>query len=231
VSSARLEKGARRSASLGGTRGRTLTRADVIAAGAQLLDREGISGVSMRGLARALRTGPATLYWHVRGKRELLGAILEETLRGVRAPERGTWDERLLALLRDARLALRARPVLIEIIWRSGWELGPETLRVADELIGLIAESGAPEAEVPDLYFALTSFLFGFVVAETTSPGTGPYRARKGAPALPRLARYQPAADAAGMDRRFEIGAARLVASLRERPRMPRKRSRTRRRS
>ena len=168
----------------------------------------------MRRLATMLGTGPATLYWHVRDKRELLMAILEDTLREVRAPAIGEWDERLLELLRSGRRALRAKPALINVIWSSGWQLGPETLRVADELVGLIAASGISADEVADVYYAITTFLFGFVAAEATTPGTSRYRGAKGSAAHPSLARYRPAADHAGMDRRFEAGIRRLVASL-----------------
>jgi TetR/AcrR family tetracycline transcriptional repressor len=196
-----------------------LTRADVVAAGAKLLDAEGVDGVSMRKLATALGTGPATLYWHVRDKRELLHAILEDAMRDVHVPHQGRWDERLLELLRIGRRVLRAKPALIQVIWASGWQLGPETLRVADEMIGLIGESGTPEDEVADAYYALTTFLFGFVAAEATSPGTSRFRGRKADNAFANLRRYRPAADAAGMDRRFEAGITRFVESLRPRRR------------
>jgi TetR/AcrR family transcriptional regulator, tetracycline repressor protein len=193
----------------------SLTRADVVAAGAKLLDAQGIDGVSMRKLATALGTGVATLYWHVHDKDELLGAILEDAMREVRAPRDGRWDARLLELLRTGRRSLRGKPALIQVIWRSGWELGPETLRVVDEMIGLIGESPTPDAEVADAYYALTTFLFGFVAAEATSPGTARYRGGREGAAFANLARYRPAADAAGMDRRFEAGITRFVASLR----------------
>ena len=111
---------------------------------------------------------------------------------------------------------MRARPALIQVIWSSGWQLGPETLRGADEMIGLIAQSGTPQDQVADVYYALTTFLFGFVAAEATTPGTSRYREPKGgAASFANLARYRPAADHAGMDRRFEAGIVRFVESLR----------------
>ncbi len=184
-----------------------------------MLDAVGVDGVSMRKLAALLGTGAATLYWHVHDKRELLGAILEDAMRDVHAPREGRWDERLLELLRVGRRALRAKPALIDVIWRSGWQLGPETLRVADEMIGLIGESPTPKDEVADVYYALTTYLFGFVAAEATSPGTARYRGATGGREFANLARYRPAADPAGMDRRFEAGITRFVASLRRTPR------------
>jgi len=207
----------------------TLTRADVISAGARLLDSEGVEGLSMRKLAGALGTGPATLYWHVRDKDELLALILDDTFRRVEVPSEGAWDERLLALLCDVRRVLRPRPVLIRAIWAAGWDLGPETLRVADALAALVAESGLPEGEVPDAYFALIVFLYGFVSAEVLSPGNRPYGEQAavdppddgaGAPvpgSYPNLLRHGPGADPEGMDRRFLYGASRVVDGIRSR--------------
>ena len=59
----------------------------------------------------------------------LLLAVLEETLRDVSAPADGAWQKRLLELLRRARRALRARPALIDVLWRAGWELGDSSAR------------------------------------------------------------------------------------------------------
>lgn len=198
-----------------------------MAAGARLLEEEGVGGLSMRGLAAALGTGPATLYWHVRDKDELLALILEETSRSIGVPDGGGWDERLAALLIEARTALLPRPALIGVLWGAGWEdLGPETLRVADAMIGLVAESGLPDEEVADAYFAVLVFLYGFVWGETASAGNRAYREEaaspqgrdEGAPGAnpyPNLARYGPGADPGGMDRRFRSGISRVIDGIR----------------
>lgn len=185
-----------------------------------MLDEEGVEGLSMRKLAGVLGTGPATLYWHVRDKDELLALILEDTLRSIEIPNEGGWGERLAALLLEARRALLPRPALIGVLWGAGWgDLGPETLRVADAMIGLVAESGLPEGEVADAYFAVLVFLYGFVWGETMSAGNRAYRDEGAAgPALyPNLARYGPGADPGGMDRRFRSGISRVIGGIRAR--------------
>jgi TetR/AcrR family transcriptional regulator, tetracycline repressor protein len=199
----------------------TLTRADVIAVGAQLLDAEGIEGLSMRKLATALRTGPATLYWHVRDKDELLALILDDTLRKIEIPREGSWDQRLTNLLTDARTVLLGRPVLVQVVWEAGWDIGPEALRVADAAIALIAESGLPDDQVADAYFALITFVLGFVLAES-STGANPGFGQPADEAEPRspiddfanLARYGPGTDTAGMDRRFTYGLTALIEAI-----------------
>lgn len=206
-----------------GVRGsKRLTRDEVVKAGVMLLDKEGVEGLSMRKLAGVLGTGPATLYWHVRDKDELLALILEDTLRSIEAPIEGEWDERLSVLLLAARRALLPRPALIEVLWSSEWEdLGPETLRIADTMIGLIAESGLPEEEVADAYFGVLVFLYGFVWGETMSAGNRVYRAEEpservpGTMLYPNLVRYGPGADSGGMDRRFRNGISRLIGGIR----------------
>lgn len=184
------------------------------------MEEEGVEGLSMRKLARALGTGPATLYWHVRDKDELLALILEDTSRSIEVPNEGGWDERLTALLIEARRVLLPRPALIGVLWGAGWgELGPETLRVADAMVGLVAESGLPEEEVADAYFAVLVFLYGFIWGETMSADNRAYRdegASDSAP-YPNLARYGPGADPEGMDRRFRNGISRLIGGIRAR--------------
>jgi TetR/AcrR family tetracycline transcriptional repressor len=196
-----------------------LTRADVVRAGAELLDSEGLDGLSMRKLARTLGTGAATLYWHVRDKNELLALILDETMRPVRIPETGSWDDRLVSVLKASRRALTPRPILVRYIWEAGWNLGPETMRVADELTGLVAESGLPEDEVADAYFGLIIYMFGFVLAETAGVAHGPIAPGPDADAdlHQNLQRYGPAMDPEGMDRRFHYGLERAVDGIKAR--------------
>lgn len=205
----------------------TLTRTDIIRAGAQLLDSEGLEGISMRKLASVLDTGPATLYWHVRDKDELLALILDETLQTVEMPSEGDWAERLIAVVCATRQALLPRPALVRVIWDAGWDIGPQTLRIAEAMISLVAESGLPAEQVADAYFAVLTFLLGFVLAETagvgtprfgTHPLTGPTDANNRATMVeqfPALARFGPATDPEGMERRFRYGLNLLVEGIR----------------
>lgn len=197
-------------------RGRpTLTRGDVIAAGARLLDEVGVEGVTMRRLAAALGTGPATLYWHVRDKDELLVAILDDSLRDVVPPSAGPWDRRLVDVLQQCRVVLRARPALVLVLWSARWDLGPQTLRVADTLVGLVADSGLPDVEVADAYFALFSVTLGTVSAEVHTPGNVyPSEATGTATGYAHLDRYAPGTDPARMDRRFDYGLRVIIDGI-----------------
>jgi len=183
----------------------------------------------MRKLATMLGTGPATLYWHVRDKDELLALILDDTVRPIKIPNTGDWAERLTSIACASRQVLLPRPVLVRVLWDAGWDIGPHTLHIADVMVGLVAESGLPEEQVADAYFAILTFLLGFVLAETSGVGTprfgmqplaGPTDANN--PALtveqfPHLARFGPATDAEGMDRRFLYGLNTIIEGIRAR--------------
>jgi len=214
----------------------TLTREDVVRAGAELLDVESVEKLSMRRLARHLGTGPATLYWHVRDKDELLLLILDDTLRDVVISAEGSWQERLTQAIVDSHEMLLPRPALIDVLWGAAWELGPATLRLADGLVALVAESGLPEAEVGDAYVGLITLLFGFVSGERSSPGNPSYtelRTRAHftegdepvdvATAYPHLVRYGPDATLAGMDRRLRYAIGCFIAGLEARVREARR--------
>ncbi|MGV0718456.1 TetR/AcrR family transcriptional regulator [Mycolicibacterium sp. XJ662] len=62
-----------------------LTKRDVVAAAAALLDNYGLADLTMRRLARELEVSPGALYWHFANKQELLGAVADRILDGVPA--------------------------------------------------------------------------------------------------------------------------------------------------
>lgn len=197
-----------------------LNRENVVAAASDLIRRDGIEGWSMRALSRELSVSVSTLYWHVRNEQDLLGMVIDEALAAIVVADTPDWRAGIADFLLQARRLLCEYPALVRLIWRSGWQLGPRTLRVTNDFLGLVARSGIAEDEVADAYYLLVAFLFGFVLMETQSPDTPDFVAERGAsssaavPALDHLARYSPAADAAGMDRRFAFGVERLLNSL-----------------
>jgi TetR/AcrR family transcriptional regulator, tetracycline repressor protein len=101
--------------------------------------------------------------------------------------------------------------------------LGPETLRIADGLIGLVAESGLPEEEVSDAYFALITLLFGFVTGAGNSPGNPNYSEFRALAAqeppgrperFPNLARFGPDARLERMDRKLRYAVGRFICGI-----------------
>ena len=67
-------------------RHRGLTRERLVEASLGLIQDEGLDGLSMRGLADRLEVKAASLYWHVRDRRELVEMLADSMLEGVRRP-------------------------------------------------------------------------------------------------------------------------------------------------
>jgi AcrR family transcriptional regulator len=83
-----------------------LTRERLVGAALDLIGEEGLEGLSMRALADRLQVKAASLYWHVRDRRELLELLAESILDTVRpARGRSAWRPAVL----DAAAALGDR--------------------------------------------------------------------------------------------------------------------------
>ena len=74
-----------------------LTRERLVGAALELIAGEGLDGLSMRALADRLEVKAASLYWHVRDRRELLELLAESMLGTVRpARRRSDWRSAVL---------------------------------------------------------------------------------------------------------------------------------------
>src|ERR1700738_4625437 len=68
-----------------------LSRARLVSEALALIHEEGLEALSMRGLADRLHVKAASLYWHVRDRRELLELLAESGLDGVPASRASGW--------------------------------------------------------------------------------------------------------------------------------------------
>src|SRR3954452_7537104 len=92
-----------------------LTREWIVAETIEIMRKEGLEKVTMRRVAQALDTGPASLYVYVANTAELHAAVLDDLLgevdlRPVRAE--GDWQDRLLSVLRSYTQVLFTHPGL-----------------------------------------------------------------------------------------------------------------------
>ena len=83
-----------------------LTRERLVGAALQLIGEEGLEGLSMRALADRLEVKAASLYWHVRDRRELL-ELLAESILGAASTARSRSDWRPAVLAAAATLRKR----------------------------------------------------------------------------------------------------------------------------
>ncbi|XVV08432.1 TetR/AcrR family transcriptional regulator [Actinoplanes sp. CA-131856] len=123
-----------------------LSREGMVAVALGIMRDEGLERLTMRRLAAALDTGPASLYVYVRNTAELHGAILDELVAGLREPEAGDWRERIIGLLTAYSDLLFAHPSLARSVLMLR-PSGPHYLRLIDTLLGLLLDGGLPERQ------------------------------------------------------------------------------------
>ncbi|WP_371785987.1 TetR/AcrR family transcriptional regulator [Streptosporangium subroseum] len=121
-----------------------LTRQGIIDAALVILRDEGLSRVTMRRIAAALDTGPASLYVYVRDTGDLHAQILDALLGPVSpaAAGAGTWRDRLKALLTSYRDVLFTHPEIARMALTTH-PSGPNYLALADAVLALLDEGGA----------------------------------------------------------------------------------------
>ncbi|WP_255946911.1 TetR/AcrR family transcriptional regulator [Streptomyces odontomachi] len=126
-----------------------LTRAGIVDTAVLLMEQEGLQRVTMRRLAQALDTGPASLYVYVANTAELHAAILDRLLgrvdMGVAAPG-AHWRARLDAVLAGYEEVLFAHPALAQSALTAR-PAGDNYLTLLETLLALLAEGGVPELQ------------------------------------------------------------------------------------
>ncbi len=119
-------------------RARGLSRGDIVAAAIALADAEGANAVSIRRIARDLRAGPMSLYWHVSSTSELHQLMIDQVQAETEVPDpSGDWRADLRGYARSARAALLRHPWAIDFLG-AGPPSGPRDARNADRMFGLL---------------------------------------------------------------------------------------------
>ncbi len=123
-----------------------LTRQGIIDAALVILHDEGMNKVTMRRIATALDTGPASLYVYVRDTEDLHAQILDALLAPIAGavPAAGTWRDRLKALLSSYRDVLFRHPEIARMAL-STQPTGPNYLALGDAILGLLGEGGVSD--------------------------------------------------------------------------------------
>jgi len=142
---------------------------DRIVTGAlELIDREGLSALSMRNLATELGTGTTTLYRHVAGKDEVLvlvaDAVLEET-HALHPLDGMGWRQVIAELAHAMRAALTAHPNVAPV-FATAVPVGPNSLRGRDLTLGMLRERGFDANLAADVYTALAHQVLASVLQE-----------------------------------------------------------------
>jgi AcrR family transcriptional regulator len=127
----------------GGPVKQPLSRELIVAEALRQLAAGGLEGMSLRKVAAALETGPASLYAYVDDLGALHALMLDRALAEVdlRGAARGDWRERLESVLESYARVLAASPGLARLAFGTV-AIGPNALRITETLLGLLQEGG-----------------------------------------------------------------------------------------
>lgn len=133
----------------------------------ELLDAEGLSGLSMRKLADRLSAGATSIYWHVETKDDLLEYVIDEIYGEVDVPdpELAGWRSGVTLLAHSLRATILRHPWLPEVI-SSRANLGPNAMSLSRRATALFSAAGFTGFDLDHAGSALIAYVIGIAGSE-----------------------------------------------------------------
>lgn len=140
----------------------SLTRERIIVAAVELLDAQGVEGLTMRGLAERLGSGVMSLYWHVSKKEDVLDLAVDAVL-AYRAPSPAVdfqdWRQEVMHVLEDWRDSMLRHPWAAALLPRRA--LGPNILARLEILSRTLSAAGVADADLNAAIWSLWNHVMG----------------------------------------------------------------------
>ncbi|WP_437648668.1 TetR/AcrR family transcriptional regulator C-terminal domain-containing protein [Sorangium sp. So ce362] len=211
-------------AATAGKQGRgALSRASILGAALELVDREGLAALSMRRLGAELGVEAMSLYNHVPNKAAVLDGVQEVILDAMPLPRPAPdWVEVLRGTARAFRGVLAAHPNALPL-FASRPLSTPAALRHVDSALGVLRGAGFGPGACVSAFQALTAFVVGDALSSFGPAAAGDVSAPRydalSPDELPHLTAVL--AGLHGHDARqdFEFGLDALLIGLRARAR------------
>ncbi|RUZ76092.1 TetR family transcriptional regulator [Mesorhizobium sp. M7A.F.Ca.US.006.01.1.1] len=139
-----------------------LSRERIVAVAVELLDAQGIDGLTMRRLADRLGSGVMSLYWHVDNKEDVFDLALDSALEHRGSPETGEspdWRGDVVHMLEDWRARMLRHPWSASLLPRRA--LGPNILRRLEMLSKTLSRAGVADADLNAAIWSLWNYVMG----------------------------------------------------------------------
>ena len=166
---------ARRSRSTGAATasgGPPLSLERIVATAVDLLDSQGVDGLSMRRLADRLGAGAMSLYWHVGNKEAVLDLALDAVLAyGPPEADARDWRASVVHMLEDWRAAMLRHPWSAALLPRRA--LGPSMLGRLELLSRTLSRAGVADADLNVAIWSLWNYVMGATITRASFPLTG----------------------------------------------------------
>ena len=148
-----------------------LSRARVVEAALGLIDREGLTGFSVRRLASNLGVYPAAVYWHLGRRNEILAAVVDHVLKEVgKAPAAPSWEESLRRICFAYRAALRRHPNVAPLLGADLTSNLGVPLDFVESVFAALHRGGFEGERLVEAYNVFLGALAGFVTLELSEP-------------------------------------------------------------
>ncbi|CAM4058604.1 TetR/AcrR family transcriptional regulator [Kibdelosporangium persicum] len=147
-----------------------LSRDKIVDTALGLLEKEGIEALSMRRVAQALNTGPASLYAHVRNRDELCELMFDRVLGDVELPEAdpARWRDQLKELCFGQVKAMIAYPGIAAVVMNAMIPAGPNALRHGEAMLAILRAGGLSESQAAWAFDALGLYGKAYAVEVTS---------------------------------------------------------------
>ena len=186
-----------------------LDAAKIVGAALRIADEEGLEAVSIRRIAAALDARPMSIYDHFESKDELLGAMLDEAVADVLAPEPlpGEWREALAMIARRTYATMLAHPWIVAVSSR-GPRYGPNSTATARQAARAAAGLELEPAEMWAVVGTINDYVLGHALRTTAVPrgDLADMIAADELAATPELASLPESLRTRGSVERFEAG-------------------------
>lgn len=147
-----------------------LSRERVLRAAIEVADQDGLESLTMRRLGGHLGVEAMSLYKHVANKDEILDGIIDLVIGEIVLPSiEAEWRAAMRQRAVSAREVLSSHPWAIGMM-ESRATMGPAALRYTDTVIGCLRGGGFSVRMTAHAFLLLDSYIYGFVVQETSAP-------------------------------------------------------------
>ncbi len=126
---------------------RTLSQDLIVDTALELLGKGSLDTVSMRRVAQALDTGPASLYAHVSNKEEQHELMLDRLIGTLPRPkpDPGRWTEQILGMAKAQLAMLTAYPGIARVGLETIVPAGPNSLAYGEAVLAVFRAGGLPD--------------------------------------------------------------------------------------
>jgi TetR/AcrR family tetracycline transcriptional repressor len=151
-----------------------LSRERILSTALDLVDRDGLDGLSMRKLAGELGVDPMSIYHHVANKEALLKALVERVFAAMPVPsQKGHWKRRVRQWADAYRGLAAAHPNLVLRIVSDPATVAIAAVHVNESLYAAVDASGIPPRSVVSAAALIVDYVNGYslALAAPISPG------------------------------------------------------------